>query len=406
MRKKCFVAVLALHVLVLSQVISVCASEAQPLKSSTTSTITSELPADDTIVKSGVIVQLPADLDLTYSDSFDMFQVKTKVGVYGDISDYMEVKISMPSELEYTNDDESSLVTGFVTFGNKDDTESYEIWSAAEVYAGEEDSDSIDRRNLAINVPAYNISNVDDYSSDVKFNIALEAIGSVEDICAPTANSYKIGTTYYYIYNNKSLSSSYVFQPYIGNMTVYSGDSINLNGIVTSNRNTSFEASYSDNDYIEKYANIKYIQMSSIYKSSPSSYYSYSTTYDTSMFYASDASGKDFGTLVRECKSWAFIYKNLQVLVVPGDMQTNQLQCSNALYFETTLFPDTNIEVGNALVFAKDINELDQFIYVPHIVYRGTTEEWKALSGRDDWTFGNIGNIVTVHCTDGVLCYY
>jgi hypothetical protein len=398
MRKKCFVAVLALHVLVLSQVIPVCASEAQPLKSSTTSTITSELSADDTIVKSGVIVQLPADLDLTYSDSLDAFQVKTQVGVYGEISDYMEVRISLPSELEYTNDDESSSVTGIVKFGEKDDTEAYEIWNADEVYAGKEDLDNTDKRGLSINVSAYNILNADDYSSDVKFNIALEDIGSVEDICAPTTS---------YLYSSAGCTSSrgsYVeFRPYAAKSTeVYSDDSVNLNGRVSGIKyDMRFITSCSDNDYIDNYANIKYIQMSSGYTSSSGSYLA---SYLSSQYDTSNATGKDFSTLVRECESWAFIYKNLQVLVIPGDMQTKQLNYNSLT--GTTLFPDSDIKVGNALVFAKDINELDQFIYVPHIVYRGTTEEWKALSGKDDWTFGNIGNVVAVHCTDGVLYYY
>jgi hypothetical protein len=68
-------------------------------------------------------------------------------------------------------------------------------------------------------------------------------------------------------------------------------------------------------------------------------------------------------------------------------------------------FPNSNIAVGNALCFVKDLDENNQFVYVPHIVYRGTIEEWKALSGSDDWVFGNISNVVTVHCTDGVLYY-
>lgn len=44
-------------------------------------------------------------------------------------------------------------------------------------------------------------------------------------------------------------------------------------------------------------------------------------------------------------------------------------------------------------------------VSVPHIAYHGTMTQWKALSGDDDWVFGNAYNTVTVHCTDGTIEY-
>ena len=75
-----------------------------------------------------------------------------------------------------------------------------------------------------------------------------------------------------------------------------------------------------------------------------------------------------------------------------------------------TCYNDTDIIIGNALVFCKGIDENDKCIYVPHIVYEGTMSEWIALAdngyqGATDWVFGNAANVVTVHCADGTLQY-
>jgi hypothetical protein len=388
---------------------TVSASEAQPITSSTTSTVTSEFTADDTVVKSGVIVQLPADLDLTYSDALDTFQVKTEVGVYGEISDYMEVKISLPSKLEYTNEDKSATAMGLVRFGDEDDETSYEIWNAAEVYTGKESSDNIDKRSLVVNVPGYNVSDADDYSSDVKFNVILQVTGSTADICAPTTT--KLYTAAYY--DNYGDAASWG-----GAATSnYEGNSINLSGLTpltTKDFNVISNTTYDDSN-AQYYSNVKYLQL-------------YAGTEESSFYYGVNKWTSAIDTLttedaIKECTSWCYLYHNLQVLVIPSDIQADSLHRNVAienirLMFGSTpgyvsheidtndlTFPNSNIAVGNALCFVKDLDENNQFVYVPHIVYHGTIEEWKALSGSDDWVFGNISNVVTVHCTDGILYY-
>jgi hypothetical protein len=384
--KRRIVSVLTLLSIASIQPMSVCASEAQPITSSTTSTVTSEFSADDTVVKSGIIVQLPADLDLTYSDALDTFQVKTEVGVYGEISDYMEVKISLPSKLEYTNEDKSATAMGLVRFGDEDDTSSYEIWNASEVYAGKESSDDIDKRSLVVNVPGYNIPDADDYSSDVKFNVTLQVTGSTDDVCAPTTTlAFKIANW------NSGLN---LYTPYSG--TQCSSDSVNLNGIsyATSVSENRFEPVAYNNNIAVNCSNVKYIQLA---VGSEDYFVSYNADKYTS------TSNVDFETAVKQCTSWLFIYHNVQVLIIPEDAKAKQFHVKGIT--SSITFPDSNVKVGNALCFAKDIDENNQFVYVPHIVYRGTIEQWKALSGEDDWVFGNISNVVTVHCTDGVLYY-
>lgn len=71
-----------------------------------------------------------------------------------------------------------------------------------------------------------------------------------------------------------------------------------------------------------------------------------------------------------------------------------------------TLYNDTSIKVGNAMAFCKGIDANGYFEYVPHIAFRGTKAQWKALAyGADDWIFSNAENQVVVHCSDGVLEY-
>jgi hypothetical protein len=388
---------------------SLTASASDLITSSTTSTVSSEFTADAENVASGIIVQLPANLDLSYVESIDDYQVNAEIGVYGDVSDYMEVKISLPSTIVYTNEDKSATANGLVRFGDEDDGVSYEIWNAAQVAAGKDSADDIDKRNITVNVPVYDISNADDYSSDVKFDITLEVIGATTDICAPTATK---------IYSNVGTKYGDATPWQCKSTSEYENKSINLASLTPSSTNTYNiikNISY-DDEYAQYYLNVKYLQM-------------YSGTQEYPLYYGINkwTSSDDSLTTeaaIKECTSWCYLYHNLQVLVIPSDIQSDALHRSAiakeyhvsfsgwydgwaAEVVDTTdlTFPDSSIAVGNALCFVRDLNEKNQFVYVPHIVYRGTIEQWKALSGEDDWIFGNISNVVTVHCTDGILYY-
>ena len=83
------------------------------------------------------------------------------------------------------------------------------------------------------------------------------------------------------------------------------------------------------------------------------------------------------------------------------------------IYVETppeTKWGGTNIMIGDALCFVTGLNGDGTFRYVPNIIFEGTIEQWKALSyyknvDGKEWLFGNAGNDVYVHCSDGTLLY-
>ena len=285
------------------------------------------------------------------------------------------------------NNEEHDAVTGYVLFGENTDGVCTEVWNSEQAsapisYDGDGnrvvDNDAIDNRVITINVPNYEVHNPGIYYATAEFDIGFTCVGMKSDVSAATkladreivnGTSYSWNTTY-----------------------TSTAKALNLNNC----GNKGFTIATPALAANDSFQNIKYLQLAD---NTTTDYYTYIDDSDPA-----------------NCNSWINGMKGLSVIVIPKTVTTAQLHSTignTTDYTEaetnnndiTAVFETNNKKIGNALCFMKSISAEGKFIYVPHIAFRGTKDEFKALSGFDNWVFGNAGNIVTVHCTDGIMYY-
>ena len=289
---------------------------------------------------------------------------------------------------DYFNYDEDDYnhVTGKVLFGENANGVCTETWNSDQAAAGLTNhdvngEDDTDYRTIMVNVPSYEVTTSGTYFATAEFEINFTCVGMKSDIGATTKLSGKEikESDYSYAWDEDYTSTASMVN--LGRM----GNKPFVISTSALKDNTSMQ-------------NIEHIQLAD----------NTTTSYLT---YIDDANPAN-------CNSWLMGMHGVQVLVIPNSVTTEQLHktagntrtidqntmltVSNSV---TAVFDETNTKIGNAMCFVKNIDANNKFIYVPHICYRGTKDEFKALSGYDNWVFGNKGNIITVHCTDGMMYY-
>lgn len=383
---KRFSACLLTILLILSCSFNVCAAGIDVTDSPVTGTVPSGFNADESIIGAGAVVTLPATLNLVYNESYDTFYSKDTVTTSGSINDASEVVIDVPESVTYTGLNTSATVKGFVKFGN----DCRRTWNSSQVTAS-------DTEDILIQVSPTDVTKPDDYSATVNFVIKTAIVGMCHPVNIPTPATELKGTPY--TSSDDRICTRYVFN----SSNALDMPAINLNGLdgwcdcFTMSVDTVFPNN-STVKYIELSESSKFLGVSHFFVSSP---LSRPVSYAKNDMYSNYLS------------TWIMGLKGLQVIVVPEGITSEQLHNSynkmtellDFSYHDKTLI-DTGETVGDATFFVKDIDAANnKWIYVPNIVYRGTMEEWKALSLYDDWQFNNAANLVTVHCADGKLYY-
>ena len=172
----------------LSNVVTVSATEMSIAEdSSQTGTVPSGFNVDEDIIGAGVVVRVPANLDLTYNSRYDAFTASDVISVAGSIRDYYVVSVATPNKLDYTLADSDETITADVKFGLDDEGTCIEVWNSTEVQAGvttttdpdtgetvtSYDFDSADSRSININLASMDVSEIGDYSATAEFEIDL-----------------------------------------------------------------------------------------------------------------------------------------------------------------------------------------------------------------------------------------
>ena len=357
-----------------------------------TGTVPSGFTADESIVGAGAVVTLPATLNLMYNESYDTFYSKDVITTYGSINEASEVVIDTPKSVTYTGLNTSSTVEGFVKFG----TDCRRTWNSSQVTAS-------DTEDILIQVPPTDVTEPDDYSATVNFVIKSAPVGMYNPVTIPTTYLDFNESIGYTVANNGKVDFYAFFNSDSLNMTA-----INLNGL-NSSANPFGMVKYFNGTSTPGNINnnvIKYIELPESSKFIGASHYFVNVAYA-----AAQSNYRVEHMYSNYLRTWIMGLKDLQVIVVPECITSDQLHKSfdmsngNLNYsFHDKTVVDTGEIVGDGTFFVKDIDGT-KWIYVPNIVYRGTMEEWKALSLYDDWQFNNAANLVTVHCTDGKLYY-
>lgn len=120
----------------------------------------------------GVIVSVPATLNLSYDSATQKFSSSDTVYAYGQLGSKLQLEISSPATVKYTNQDVAgaSQLTGSVEF--VDDTYTG-YWSSEELYAGVADHEQSKKEPLTCEVKETNGIQVGTYKGEVNFTIKV-----------------------------------------------------------------------------------------------------------------------------------------------------------------------------------------------------------------------------------------
>lgn len=397
-KKKKFIALSLLVVLLCSTNLNVFAADVAVGENATSATVPSSFSASESIVGAGAIVHLPSTLDLTYIEEYDSFAYKGEIYCSGSITNSSTIRVTCPETLKYKGDNTDKEIDAYIKLSGKQ----YGLFSNSDLEANTE-------KELLIQVPVSTITTADDFRTNVAFNIDVTPIGMYDTVGTSLASSE-------YTTSNHLMGIQLHLNPTTEIASLRFSDTlINVN-----NKYVIYDKSVAAND------NVKVIEMAD----SP----------NVKLYQAAFANNdvdlgvtKNVQTLntspekitfnqaylnTDNLVTWIEDFNNLSTLVIPNSITYNQLHTqlhrndygSSGLWVDLDYYNyilnDTGNPIGDALVFVKNVNNEKLFVYVPNIVYRGTKAEWKALSANgEDWVFGNAANIVTVHCTDGKLIY-
>lgn len=439
--KKKFLTLLLATIMVLSTTIVAYAE---------TKSTTSTFNVNESQINGTPHIAVPEKMPLVYDEATTSYMCKDKVIVYGLVDASKEVDVFVDKNATYINTvaQGSNEIDGYVMWGNEyNDTQNINVWTSEECRQGmngtEYNSTNAVKKNITIVVLPKDILNIGDYTASIEFTYDANVLGMYQDIVAPNA-AFNNSIEEFHCYRTSSTSATLPF----GLTTETTGnfrnasvglfnynnydrqalpENVNLNNY--SFNNSKFASNYTNSSWKDKnlfsgiilasqkvinYSNtLKTIELSkdlyyfsdvqinasnnipmirscfcqnySAYNSSGSYYNSY--TYNNSSQYAASS------------------VKNLQTIIIPEGFTSENFR-RYSVDAPTTQLRNSFEVIGNATVFIKDFDyETNKFVYIPNIVFRGTTDEWKELSGHNDWTFGNKANIVTVYCIDGDLVY-
>ena len=131
---------------------------------------TTTFSADADAIGGGLVVTIPASLDLTADAGSGNFVANDVVSAKGNIDPCKAVTVSADKNITYSNSDKDSItVNGIVTFG----TDGVEKWTAEQTKASLE---TLDERNVSVTVPKENVEYIDTYKTEVYFNATPKAV--------------------------------------------------------------------------------------------------------------------------------------------------------------------------------------------------------------------------------------
>lgn len=131
-----------------------------------------EFSVDEEALGGGLVVTIPASLDLTADVDSGDYVANDVVSAYGNIDACKAVTVSTGEEITYTNSSDASItVDGAVTFG----TDGSELWTAQQT---KDSITNLDSRTIGVTVEKEDVEYIGTYESTVYFDISLDYIVS------------------------------------------------------------------------------------------------------------------------------------------------------------------------------------------------------------------------------------
>ena len=363
-----------------------------------TLTVSNKITDLPLIGEGGLVVDIPSELPLEYDRKSYEHTCETTVGVRGELSEFAMVYVTVPNEITYTLEtDPLVTMTGEIDFQVASNSDGYVLatWTSAEAAEGKDDASLTNTKELSIVADGLNAVQ-GEYDAEITFEITVDKFGVFDAVGGGDvpngADVFKhvdgsanaTGNQWNFNFYDDGLEALNAYEYIDLNKLTIANGSINnpkLSTLTTPN------------------TTVKYIKL------------------NTNLTYELSATKNDISAV----KTWCMGLDALEVIIVPhtitelgGKFMTRI--CSTAS--STNSLPDsvyngTDILIGNAFIFCIGINDTQECVYVPNIVFEGTMDEWIGLirdntslnSRCTDWIFGNAANEVTVHCTDGTLLY-
>ncbi len=364
-----------------------------------TLTVSNKIADLPLIGEGGLVVDIPSELPLEYDRKSYEHTCETTVGVRGELSEFAMVYVTIPNEITYTLEtDPLVTMTGEIDFQVASNSDGYVLatWTSAEAAEGKDDASLTNTKELSIVADGFNAVQ-GEYDAEITFEITVDKFGVFDAVGGGDvpngADVFKhvdgsanaTGNQWNFNFYDDGLEALNAYE-YIdlNKLTIPNGalNDFKLSTLTTPN------------------TTVKYIRLNK------------GLAYETSRT-----------KTITAIDSWCMGMEGLEVIIVPHDFVDNlsvgtekynlcYIAFGNASY-STSVYTGTDIICGNALAFCIGINDAQECVYVPNIVFEGTMDEWIGLirdnsiinSYCTDWIFGNAANEVTVHCTDGTLLY-
>ena len=142
----------------------------------TTGQTPTEFAVDEEALGGGLIVTIPASLELVRDTGTGDYGVEDVVSAQGNMNPSKKLQVSTDLTVEYTNADDNNItLTGDVTFG----TNGVEEWTAAQTKASLE---TLDSRAINVAVSGSDVEYMGTYQTVVEFDINLVSAAGVSSV--------------------------------------------------------------------------------------------------------------------------------------------------------------------------------------------------------------------------------
>ena len=356
-----------------------------------------ELQEEPPLINSGLVLELPASMELEKHKTLFKWESTERIGARGDVSDLVAMSIFIDKTCTFTTEDGSASIDGTITYGKQslsDENKLVAMWSSVDLLKGHEDSNNTVYKDIKLNAEKI-WGTPGDYNVDLNVHVEINKItdgnnwDAVPRVTRDNLYGFKYGTVKCYNGSSSNILSIYYTYENFTNTAIDISE-VSSNSVISS-----------------VWADVVCESLRIIKISGGDNVY-----YPCALF----TLNKDVGP-----KSWAWNLPNLSVIVIPSNINWRSLHqlfsltsgndlMVDLMYNPEKLWDNTEIMLGDAMFFAKGRNDDGTWKYVPYIIFEGTKQQWKELSyyqnvDGKEWLFANAGNTVYVFCEDGTLQY-
>lgn len=169
MKAKKLLSVLLAGMMLVSNGVTVLASEVDVSGGTASGTTPTSFEVDTSVLGGDLVVSIPAEMVLTYNTDDEQFKNEDVVSAKGRIRANKKLQVKTPTSIEYSNGDDNSIkVAGTVAFGITSDNLQVTEWSASELL---DSLTVLSSKDITATVEKDDISYIGTYSTNITYDI-------------------------------------------------------------------------------------------------------------------------------------------------------------------------------------------------------------------------------------------